>query len=294
MKKKNFKQVFTPVFLLFLLPAFLNVNNINGQEISLKAMTFNIRLNTPDDGINRWDNRKQIAAGAIIDQDIDFAGMQEVLDGQMKDLVSLLPGYGHIGVGREDGKSKGEAVPIFYKLSRFELIENVTFWLSATPNDTASVGWDAALTRICTWGKFKDKSSGKQFYYLNTHFDHMGKTARAESARLILNFIMKNTGNLPAILSGDFNCTPADEPYLVLTNPNIGLTDACHLNKTFKDCDEGTFNGFASQTEPEKIDMFFVKGRWEASSYDVLKIKKDDVFISDHWPVVTELKLNPR
>ena len=281
----------TPSYLSVLIIAFLFASKVSGQTALFRVMSFNIRLDTPADGINRWDNRKQIAVSAIIEHGVDLAGMQEVLINQMNDLKGLLPGYGHIGVGREDGKLKGEAVPIFYKLSRFELLDNGTFWLSATPADTGSVGWDAALPRICTWGKFLDKTSGGEFYFLNTHFDHMGKTARTESARLILDFIGKQTGGLPVILTGDFNCSPAEEPYSVLINPENELTDVCQSSNSSEACIEGTFNGFGAQNDPERIDMVFYKGRWEVVSYEVLKIKKGEVFISDHWPVVAELKI---
>jgi len=284
MKKKLFN-------LPLLIIAFAHAIAVSGQDASIRVMSFNIRLDNSGDGINRWDNRKQIASGAIIKQAVDFAGMQEVLNNQMNDLEALLPGYRHIGAGREDGKTKGEAVPIFYKLDRFDLLDNGTFWLSATPEDTGSVGWDAALPRICTWGKFLDKSTHRQFYVLNTHFDHMGKTARIESAKLILDFIGKKTGDLPAILSGDFNCPPEDEPYSVLTNPQNGLSDVCQSINSSKACHEGTFNGFGNEKSPQRIDMIFTKGRWNVSGYEVLKITEGDIFISDHWLVVSELKI---
>ena len=274
-----------------LIIAFVYAIAASGQDTSIRVMSFNIRLDNSGDGINRWENRKQIASGAIVEQDLDFAGMQEVLNNQMKDLEALIPGYGHIGAGREDGKTKGEAVPIFYKFDRFELLDNGTFWLSATPGDTGSVGWDAALPRICTWGKFFDRSTKRQFYVLNTHFDHMGRTARAESARLIIDFITKHTYDFQVILTGDFNSPSEDEPYSVLTNTQDGMSDVCQSINSPNACNEGTFNGFGNENDPQRIDMVFFKGRWEVVSYEVLKIKKGEVLISDHWPVVAELKI---
>jgi endonuclease/exonuclease/phosphatase family metal-dependent hydrolase len=265
--------------------------DVSGQGYPVSVMTFNIRYDNPYDGINRWDNRKQMVSGAILNDDIDLAGLQEVLVKQMNDLESLLPDYGHTGVGREDGKLKGEATPVFYKLTRFELLDNGTFWLSPVPQDTGSVGWDAALTRICTWGKFLDKNAGEEFYFLNTHFDHMGDTARKESARLIGEFIRTKTNGLPVILTGDFNSSPADTPFSVLTGPDYNLKDACQPGHFQDACSKGTFNGFGSQQEPERIDMVFYNGGWEVSAYDVLEIKVGDRFISDHWPVLTEFKI---
>ena len=115
-----------------------------------------------------------------------MAGLQEVLIGQKKDLMKLLPDFGWIGVGRTDGKEKGELAPIIYQKKRFELLEEGTIWLSETPQ-IPSKGWDAALNRIVTWGKFKDKYTTKVFYFFNTHFDHRGVTAREEGARFLIN-----------------------------------------------------------------------------------------------------------
>lgn len=291
MKNIHNRWVNPSVYIPLLIFVFFITINSFSRDAPIRVMSFNIRYDNPEDGINRWENRKNIVSGAIIEHAVDLAGLQEVLINQLNDLDGLLPGYGHVGVGREDGKSVGEYVPIFYKTSRFELLDNGTFWLSATPEDTGSVGWDAALTRICTWGKFLDKKSGTEFYFLNTHFDHMGKTARIESARLIMDFINKETNDLPVILTGDFNSSPEDEPYSVLTNPENGLLDVCQIINSSKACNEGTFNGFRSENKPERIDMVFIKGRWEVDSYKVLKIKDGEMYISDHWPVVSELKI---
>jgi endonuclease/exonuclease/phosphatase family metal-dependent hydrolase len=279
------------LYLLLMIIAFFSAISVFGQDAFLRVMTFNIRYDNPEDGINRWDNRKQIVSDAIIEHSIDLAGMQEVLINQLNNLDDFLPGYRHLGVGRDDGKTAGEYVPIFYKYDRFRLLDNGTFWLSTTPLDTGSVGWDAALTRICTWGKFLDIACGQEFFFLNTHFDHMGDTARVGSARLILDFIEDQTNDLPVILTGDFNCSPEEKPYKVLINNDDGLRDVCLSSKSSVSCIEGTFNGFGSEKDPLRIDMIFIKGRWEVNSYEVLKIKDKEMFISDHWPIVTELKI---
>jgi len=278
--------------LLFLNLLLLITNcDVNNDNPSCRVMTFNIRYDNPADGINSWENRREFLAASLQSISPDLIGMQEVLSGQLKYLDENLPGFGYIGVGREDGKTGGEYVPVFYNKVRFKLIDYGTFWLSATPGDTGSVGWDAALPRICTWGKFLDETSGQEFYFLNTHFDHMGKTARTESARLIVNFIKNQTGGLPVILTGDFNCSPEEEPYSVLTGPPGDLADACISCNYTKDCNEGTFNGFGSVEDPRRIDVVFTKGGWEVESYEVLKIMDGDMFVSDHWPVEAELKI---
>jgi endonuclease/exonuclease/phosphatase family metal-dependent hydrolase len=250
-------------------------------------MTFNIRLNTTSDGPNMWDNRKELVVAYSMSPDL--IGMQEVLSSQLDYLTEKMYWFSYYGVGRDDGAFSGEAVPIFYNKDRFSLLDKGTFWLSPTPKIPGSVGWDAALTRICSWVKLSEKSTGFQFYFLNTHFDHMGDTARTESAKIILDFINTETENLPVILTGDFNCSPEEDPYSVFTAKGAGLTDACMIAGTEEELREGTFNGFGTEQNPERIDMVFYKGRWEATAYEVLKIKDGEMFISDHWPIVVKL-----
>lgn len=278
----------------FLLPllivVFFNTMTASGQDIAARVMTFNIRLDNPEDGVNSWENRKKILTKNLIRISPDIFGMQEVLQGQLQYLSENLPDYGYVGAGREDGKTAGEYGPVFYKKELFMVLHWGTFWLSATPADTGSVGWDAALPRICTWVKFLDLVTDQDFIFINTHLDHMGDTARAESAKLILDFIENQTDRLPVILTGDFNCSPEEEPYRILTNSMNGIKDACLLANS-SECGTGTFNGFGSEKDPKRIDMIFVKGAWKANSYEVPEIKEGEMFISDHWPVVVELKI---
>jgi endonuclease/exonuclease/phosphatase family metal-dependent hydrolase len=274
-----------PLILIFSFALF-NAIAIFAQDAPIRVMTFNVRFSNPADGINSWENRKELVVSSLYNASPDLVGMQEVLKSQLDYVNENLPDYNSFGVGRDDGMTGGEYVPVLYKHARFSLLDQGTFWLSPTPQDTGSVGWDAALTRICSWGKFTDLSSEQEFYFLNTHFDHMGDTARIESARLILNFIEKETNGLPVILTGDFNCSPEEGPYAVLTNQLNGLSDACHAENTFKPCSEGTFNGFGTENEPRRIDMIFSRGGWSPISYEVLKIKEGYMFVSDHFPVV--------
>src|SRR5690606_24570908 len=151
--------------------------------------------------------------------DFDIFGTQEGLKHQLDYLQEEMPGYAYIGVGRDDGKDAGEYAAIFYKKELFELLDKGNFWLS---EDTTkpNKGWDAVLPRICSWGKFKEKSSGLVFFFFNTHFDHVGTIARQESAKLILNKINKTTGTSPTIVTGDFNVDQHSPSYNVLENSN--------------------------------------------------------------------------
>ena len=163
-------------------------------EAGLRMMSYNIRYNNPGDGVRAWDRRKEEVAALIRFYEPDVLGLQEVLHGQLLYLEEQLPEYGRVGVGRDDGKQAGEYSPVFYRKNQLELLNHGTFWLSETP-DQPSVGWDASMERIATWGQFRRKNKGDTVWCVNTHFDHRGEQARQESAQLIRRWIKKHAAN---------------------------------------------------------------------------------------------------
>ncbi len=265
------------------------------HDDSITVMSLNIRYDNPDDGINAWPNRKEIVARTISDQRADIIGLQEVLKHQLDQLDSLLPAYDHIGVGRNDGMEDGEYAPVFYLADRFLLLEYRTYWLSATPWDTGSIAWDAVLPRIVTCARLHDQKQNDDFWILNTHFDHAGDTARLESAMFIRDFVETNAEGLPVILTGDFNCEPQDPPYLWITGQSdqkIILADAGTKINDPGQQPEGTFNGFGSVSPEPRIDFIFITDHWKSRNFRTLKIKEGEIFISDHYPVVSEFRLD--
>ena len=179
---------------------------------ALNVMSWNIRYDNPRDGVNAWKNRKDWVAEIITTQKVDIVGLQEVLLRQLDDLKKRLPEMDVYGVGRDDGKSRGEFAPIFFPQERFDLLDKSTFWLSRTPDKVGSRDWDAAITRIASWVKLKDRNTGRVFYVINTHFDHRGEKARAESAALLAKQLREKFTEHPVILTGDFNTTPDSLP----------------------------------------------------------------------------------
>jgi len=205
----------------------------------LNVMTFNIRLNTAADSMNAWPYRKDNVASQILFHDVHIVGVQEALHDQMTDLQQRLPRYKYKGVGRDDGKEKGEYSAIFYKKDRFKIKDSNTFWLSETPSVPGSKNWDAAITRVATWAVFYDKESKEEFMVINTHFDHIGKEARAKSAELLVAQADKLAKSTPLIITGDFNCTRDDKPYeVIISQKMIPLTDPAPANPP------GTFCNF--------------------------------------------------
>ena len=201
----------------------------------------------------------------------------------------MLEDYKWFGEGR-DGKNKGEFSAIFYNTEKFEVLDMGTFWLSETPH-RISIGWDAALNRICTYGLFREKASGKEFYVFNTHFDHLGEVARLRSAELIVDRIKNiNAENLPVVLMGDFNLEPASSALA----PILGyLNDAKAVASEVAYGPEGTFNGFKFH-EPvtKRIDYVFTSPEGiEVLKHGVLSDSKDLKYPSDHFPVLVVLRL---
>jgi len=260
----------------------------------LQVMTFNIRMNTASDSINAWPFRKDRVASQIIFHDVQLLGVQEALHDQMQDLKERLPQFRHIGVGRDDGNTKGEYSAIFYDTTRLAVLNSATFWLSQTPDIIGSKGWDAAITRIVTWAKFRDKKSEKIFFTFNTHFDHIGKIARKESALLMLQKVKEIAGNTPAIITGDFNATPIDEPIQVIKDPAnpLKLTDSKDISSTKHYGPTGTFNGFKSkERDDQPIDYIFIRNKWKVLKHATISQSWDGRFASDHFAVLATVLL---
>jgi len=256
---------------------------------NLEVMTYNIRYANENDGENSWSKRKDHLANQIKFYEPDIFGVQEGLLEQMDYLKENLHKYNYVGVGREDGKNKGEFSALFYDTDQFKVLKEDTFWLSETP-EKISVGWDAALPRICTFALFENKTSKQKFWIFNTHFDHIGEKAREESAKLIFSKIEKiNTAYLPVILMGDFNLEPESNAIQFLSEE---MDDSKSLSKNVVFGPDGTFNGF-NFLEPvtRRIDYIFTsKGDLEVLKYAVLSDSWNLKYPSDHLPVFVELR----
>lgn len=259
----------------------------------LNVMTFNIRLNTKADSLNAWPYRKDKVASQILFHEAHLLGVQEALHDQMVDLKERLRRFKYVGGARDDGKEKGEYSAIFYDTTRLQALESKTFWLSLTPEIPGSKSWDAAITRIVTWARFRDRRTGKNFFAFNTHFDHIGKEARRESAKLLLQKVASIAGKTPSIITGDFNATPADEPIQIITgktNP-LHLIDTKEISVTPHYGPSGTFNAFGPKERDDMpIDYIFLKGAWKVLKHATISQTWNGRFASDHFAVLATLQ----
>ena len=249
----------------------------------IKVLSYNIRYNNPNDGKDIWDNRKESIVDFINHEDFDFAGLQEVTFSQLQYIEDKLVNYSYHGVGRDDGKQKGEFAPIFYNKNRYKLISGNTFWLSDTPN-IISVGWDASMERICTYALFEDKKSKRKFYVFNTHFDHIGVIARKKSAQLIIDYVNSlNENNFPVFITGDFNLNDDSDPIILIQK----TFDDSNINLNKEDKLYNTFTGFKNDViNPRRIDYIFYSNIDMVSSTHVHLKTEGKRWASDHHPVI--------
>ena len=262
---------------------------VNDHPLTLKAMSYNIRLDIASDGENAWPNRKDFLSSQILFLSPDFFGVQEARPNQIEDLNSALSNYKFIGEGR-DGNGEGEFSAIYYNSKSLTVEKQSTFWLSDSP-DKVSKGWDAAYPRVCTYGLFSSNKTDKKFWVFNTHLDHVGEEAQKEGVKLILKKIAaENMENYPVLLMGDFNVEPNSEVVAEIL-PTMSDSKQKAISKFGSD---GTFNGFQyNKPVTRRIDYIFVSksSNIEVSKYAVLSSAIDFKFPSDHFPVYTEIEL---
>lgn len=286
------------VFVLLLLMGLATAFSPRMQAQRLYVASYNIRYLNPDDSVSGdpWRQRCPVVCGQINFESPDIFGAQEVLHPQLVDMLAALDGYDYIGVGREDGRQKGEYAAIFYKKDRIRLLESGHFWLNESTTEPR-LGWDAACVRICTWGKFAPVSSpegqGKvpTFYFFNLHMDHVGVVARRESARLVVRKIKEIAHGQPVILTGDFNVDQTDEIYGIFTSSDI-LKDT-YTSARIRFAENGTFNDFKTEWKnPGRIDHVFVSPSFHVEAYATLTNsywtdrRRNP---SDHYPVFVKL-----
>jgi endonuclease/exonuclease/phosphatase family metal-dependent hydrolase len=259
------------------------------DQPALRAMSFNVRVNTSSDGENDWSHRRELVPATIRFHQADVVGVQEAYRGMIGDMQARLPGYAWYGVGTSDGKEEGAFNPVFWRESRLELVSGETFWLSPTP-ETPSSGWDAAFPRTATHIVLRECRSGTKLHVFNTHLDHEGEQARLESARLLSRRIRELPAAARVILLGDFNCSDGSPPLRALTGSGR-LRDARDVSATPHYGPTGSFTGFAGpQYSGPLLDHIFVRGL-AVQQHGILPDHFDGRLPSDHFPVLAEILL---
>ncbi len=261
----------------------------------LDVMSFNIRYGTANDGDNRWELRRQLLFDTIRTADPDVLGVQEALGGQIGEILDALPQFAALGVGRDDGKTRGEYAAILYRRDAYAVSDTGTFWFSDTPDVIASKSWGNNITRICTWARLVDRE-GRAFWVFNVHLDHQSQPSRERSTALLLERIRtRRLPDEPVIVTGDFNAGEQNAAITQLLRP--AGTSGAPLIDTFRAVhpDEkvvGTFTGFTiGQTSGDKIDYVLVTPGVEVLSAGIDRTARDGRYPSDHFPVTARVRL---
>lgn len=260
----------------------------NGTEpFDLNVISFNLRVDNPNDGDYVWGNRKSAVVAMINRESPDVIGMQEAQPHQITYLADRCSDYGWYGIGRDTGKKPAttdtyaseETAVIFYKKDKFEIEDRGTFWLSETP-DTPSKGWDAGYNRTCSWVLLSNIATGGKFYFFNTHLDNSGKKAREESIKLIVAKIKAiNSKELPVFLTADFNSDTSSKIFAPLHD---FMDDAREEAPTTDN--KPTYNGYKG-TSKKKLDHIFCEDVEAIKSFKTLDGDYGIKYISDHYPV---------
>ncbi len=262
---------------------------------SLTVMSFNLRYGTADDGDNSWPSRRGLVMEVIRDRGADIIGVQEALTFQLNEITLSNPRYGVIGVGRDDGKTKGEHAAILYDTGRFAVDGSGTFWLSDTPEVVASATWGNSITRICTWARLIERDTGDAIYVFNTHLDHRSQPSREKSTQLIAQRIGDRTHRDPYVLMGDFNSGESNPAVTYLTRRSLSARErpyveayrAIHPDET----NAGTFGAFTGDTSGEMIDHILVPSSITVQDADIDRTNDDGRYPSDHFPIWARLTL---
>lgn len=273
------------LFSLFLIVS-LGASNVMAGDIPV--MSFNIRFGTAKDGDNAWPLRKDLVVETITRFSPDLLGLQESVDFQVEFLAESLPEYEVYSVPRKpDG---GESCAIFFRKARFEKLGEGTFWLSETPEEEASKSWDSSLPRIMSWVRLRDRKSGEEIVFANTHFDHRGPIAREKSAQLIRKRIPEIAGETPFVITGDFNCIDGSAPHLALIGDDALFVDTYRaLHPQVDPANEGTFTGFKETDDGRRIDWILCSSPLEVKSAAIDRFRKKGRVPSDHYPVTAVL-----
>ncbi|MDO4587525.1 MAG: endonuclease/exonuclease/phosphatase family protein [Planctomycetia bacterium] len=293
------KSVALSVFCLPILGIFLFCNNSSysfAKSEDFRVMSFNIRLASANDGDNSWNFRKETLLAEIQENDPLLLGVQEAQWIQMTFLSKNLTNYDFIGVGRDDGQKGGEFSAIFYKKDALTVLDSGTFWLSEKPEKAGVKGWDAACNRVVSWGKFQCRETDKVFLFANTHFDHIGQTARVESAKLIQRWRNENFADIPFIISGDFNITDKNEAYQILISDfenAKALKDSRKIAESTDWEEERTFHNFGKipAKKADIIDFIFVSDFIVVKKFKISPVKRDGRYPSDHCSIIATIAL---
>ena len=280
------------LFFLFTLSACAGLGAAETPREVLRVGSYNIRLSGADHGTdNAWQVRKADLVKQVKQLKLDVFGMQEVCPDQAQYLREELTGYVFVGEHRGRDRKSDEASPVFYRESRFEKLNEGTFWLSETPETPGSKSWESACPRVCTYVTLKDKTTGVIFCFANTHTDHRSAKARECGMRLILERMRNVAHNLPVVFTGDHNCDCSTAPARLARQV---FNDAREVVEKPAQGPHSTFHGFGQNRNGPRIDYIYVTPGVRVLDFVTHDDKRPgtELYPSDHYPITATLVIN--
>ena len=266
------------------------VESTDEGAVAMRVCSFNIRH--PDKGDdaagNGWVARRADLIAFLRKLEVDVIGFQEVRAGKNGPLSDMVAGMKEW----EFVDDHGVTTAVAYRRSRFDLVRKGVFWLSEKPDVPRSLGWGAKNVRSCHWIVLRDKASGREFSFVNTHTDHRVAKARLEGTKLILERMKTFAKGLPVVFVGDHNTPPDTEPPAVVRKV---MKDAREISETK---DPGPVNSFHRwgqiKDDPmRRLDYIYVSDGIRVRTFTTHDDKRPglDRWFSDHYPVTADIVL---
>ena len=258
------------------------------EPFTLRVMTYNLRF-ASERPPHAWPERRPLMRRLLERERPDVIGTQEGVYAQLRDLAADLPDYEWIGLGR-DGGSRGEFMAVFYRRDRLEPLAFDHFWLSDTP-EAPSATWGNHFKRLVTWVRFRERATGREFEFWNTHFDHESEPARQKSAALLRTRLAAVAPTRPVLLVGDFNCAAGASPAYTTLTTDTGFVDTWLAARARRNDGLNTFNNFAPPVrDGVRIDWILARGATGVTDAAILDDAEDGRTPSDHFPVTATVQ----
>ena len=252
--------------------------------MNLKVISFNIRCCDDDNG-NSVKERAPRLSAVVNSYDADVIGFQEYTP-LWEEYVDkyFCNNYELFNVYR-DNIGWLESAPILWKKDKFNCLNKGCFWLSDTP-EVMSNGWDLlGYNRICLYAVLQDKTSGKTFTVMNTHFG-FGDECHIKSIQLIKKYAQTISNN-PTSITGDFNMQPTSLGYKEITKSYFNDVNALTVNDK-----SDTFHGYKLPNKVgEHIDYCFINNKIKPINYKIITDAVNGQYPSDHYGVYSELEI---
>lgn len=254
-------------------------------EGTTRIMSFNVRC--ANDGVQTITNRGKVSAEMLKAYMPDSFGVQECTP-RWKRIIKRAVGdkYACVGRARDFYGPFTEYSSIYYLKDKYNLIDSGTFWLSETPDKAYTKSFNSMCYRIATWAVLENKETGERYTHINTHLDHKLDSTRDAQMKVLIEQVLKITGEGKVVMTGDFNAYEDSSVYAVACE---SFDDTKYIAKN---TDEGpTFTKYGTKEDNGRgaIDFIFVSKGVKAESYKIIRNTVEGIYPSDHFPIVADI-----